>query len=276
MQFVFFTSFEIDSEENTLTVKVNPEFKYLINCLSNKFTLFELEEFVGLKSSYAKGCYRQLKRFRTTGWWKVTVERFKELLDVPKSYNNAEITRSVIKPIQKELTPLFKNLEIIVERDTHKRGKPVTGYIFKFDKEIIPIKNKELGTEAKPEEGNDKPNKKETGYKCPKCGQPLVELMNKQNNTIFWGHKDGWKKDAPCSAKYNSIAEINGYAETPDRDSNNEPNTENNVIEEENVEIPGSENNNEPNPKDKDVSEEEAAAVRECISQLMEEKGVKY
>ena len=51
--FVLFTRYRIVKEEQTVTIKVNEEFKYLLNNLVKKFTQFELEEFIHLKSNYS-------------------------------------------------------------------------------------------------------------------------------------------------------------------------------------------------------------------------------
>ena len=207
IQFALFPYFEIDKDTYTLTVEVNSKFAYLLNSLSNNFTRFELEEFVNLKSSYSKACYRQLKRFRHTGWWKVSVSDFRTLLDIPTSYNNAEVTRKVLKPIETELTPLFKNLTIDIIRDEHKRGKPIKAYHFYWDEEVR--YNDTLSFD--PAEPPSEPTTKSSGFICPECGSPLVEKMI--NGSNCWCHVDGWKKDAPCKMIYNSVAEIEGYKE---------------------------------------------------------------
>ncbi|WP_062325187.1 hypothetical protein [Holzapfeliella floricola] len=39
-------------------------------------------------------------------------DEFRELLDIPKSYSNAEVTRTVLKTIQKNLDEFFEDLTI--------------------------------------------------------------------------------------------------------------------------------------------------------------------
>ncbi len=43
--------------------------------------------------------------------WKVSLEDFRRLLDVPKSYRPSEINKYVLKPIEEELGPLL-NLKV--------------------------------------------------------------------------------------------------------------------------------------------------------------------
>jgi putative replication protein rep len=59
--FVLFTRYRIIKEEQTVSIKVNEEFAFLLNNLVKRFTQFELEEFINLKSNYSKEIYRRLK-----------------------------------------------------------------------------------------------------------------------------------------------------------------------------------------------------------------------
>lgn len=210
VQFVLFTKFEIDSNRETLTVRVNDEFAFLLNDLGKEFTRFELDEFVHIKSSYAKECYRRLKQFRTTGEWIVKIDEFRKLLDVPDSYKMCDIDRWVLKPIEKELSPLFNNFKITkIKKRGRGRGGVVDRLEFRFDKEIIPRSD---------EEDNEKYiDPKSIGRNCPQCGKPLFELFH--NGSVFYGHYFHLQGEE-CKAKFNTIAEIDGIDETPTRKIN--------------------------------------------------------
>lgn len=205
VRFVLFTEFTIDKTNRKLEVKVNEKFSYILNELTSNFTRFELEEFVQLKSSYAKACYRQLKRYRDTGFWSVSIDKFRRILDVPKSYRSSELNAQVLKPIREELCHYFKHL-VVEPKYEKKRGCPLKGYEFHFDPE----------PKWEPLE-LDHPKKeyKETCFICPECGQPLVEKV--VNGSNCWCHIDGYKNDATCRRIFNSVAEIEGYKETPER-----------------------------------------------------------
>ena len=133
-QFVLFTKFVIDPDEKIITAKVNEEYKYILNEVTRNFTRFELQEFISLDSKYSKTLYRLLKQYRTTGVYVISLEEFKRLVSVPKSYTNMRIYDKIIKPCVKTLTRYFDNLSCEVQYEA-KRGRPVKGYKFTFTPE---------------------------------------------------------------------------------------------------------------------------------------------
>lgn len=140
VQFTLFSGFETDWKTAKLLVAVNPRFSFLLNDLTSQFTRFELAEFTALKSSYAKETYRRLKQYRQTGIWKVSIEEFRRLLDVPESYQTRDLNKRVLKPIQDELGPL---LNLVVHKKFHKKGigrggRSLVGLEFEFDPERVP------------------------------------------------------------------------------------------------------------------------------------------
>lgn len=138
IKFVLFTRYIIDKNEDTVTIKVNDDFSFILNELTSNFTRFELAEFTGLNSSYSKTMYRLLKQFRTTGYYKVSIDEFKHLFDVPKSYQMTNIDKRILVPIQKELEKHFNNLR--VNKIKAKKGNKIAYLEFIFDKEQIPVK----------------------------------------------------------------------------------------------------------------------------------------
>ena len=134
IQFALFNAFITSKVKKTLTVSVNSRFEFLLNDLVSNFTRFELEEFVAIKNIYAKECYRRLKQFKSTGYWKVSIERFREVLDVPESYRTCHVNDKVLRPIQKELSLYFGNLSI-VKIKSEEAGNPITHLEFFFDNE---------------------------------------------------------------------------------------------------------------------------------------------
>ena len=133
IQFTFFSAFETNPNKQTLLVQVNSRFHFLLNQLSSNFTRFELEEFVNISSSYAKECYRRLKQYKSTGKWKVHIDEFRRLLDIPDTYRMCDIDKWVLKPIEKELTPLFKNFRMQkIKTKGRGRGGVVSFIDFRF------------------------------------------------------------------------------------------------------------------------------------------------
>lgn len=138
VRFVLFTRYAIDLDKQLISIRVNSEFRFVLNELSSNFTRFELEEFTGLKSSYTKEFYRRMKQFRSTGCWKVSLEEFKRLLDIPGGYLIRHIDAKVFVPIMAELSEKY-HLEIKKLYEKHGRGRPrVSGFEFTFDKSPLP------------------------------------------------------------------------------------------------------------------------------------------
>lgn len=136
VSFVLFTKYEVDKDNQTIAVKVNTEFKDLINQMTGNFTKFELQQFTELKSSYSKTAYRLLKQYRSTGTARFNLDEFRRLLDIPDSYKISDIDKRVLRPIQNELSLTFNGLKIT----KHKKGRRVVALEFNFKKETLPKK----------------------------------------------------------------------------------------------------------------------------------------
>lgn len=122
-KFVFFTKYSVNIETSTVTIAVNKEFAPLINELTGNFTKFELEEITEITSSYSKACYRLLKQYRKTGYYKVHIDKLRSLLDVPSSYTSNNFTNLILKPVKKDLSPYFNKLKINRVRDKYDKRK---------------------------------------------------------------------------------------------------------------------------------------------------------
>lgn len=132
--FVLFTSYEIDLDKETVKIKTNSDFEYILNELSKEFTRFELEEFTNLRSSYSKTAYRLLKQFRTTGYRIFEIDEFRDLLCIPPSYKMFNINQKILTPIESELSSIFRNFAINkIKKNT--RGNKVTHIEFTFKAE---------------------------------------------------------------------------------------------------------------------------------------------
>ena len=129
-KFVLFTGYRIDENNQTVDISVNPELAYIINELSSEFTKFELQEFTGIRSSYAKTMYRLLKQYRSTGFYKVKIEDFREILSIPNSYQMSDIDKQVLKPIKNELSEFFDSLKI--KKIKARKGNRIAMIVFRF------------------------------------------------------------------------------------------------------------------------------------------------
>lgn len=133
--FTLFDEFTIDTAEETITITIKEKYFYILNGLTANFTRFELKEFVTLKSSYSKGIYRLLKQFRSTGFYEVSIENFRYLLDIPKSYRMSDINKTVLTPAISELSSIFPDLqcEKVKRAVAGNRGVSVVKLIFSFN-----------------------------------------------------------------------------------------------------------------------------------------------
>lgn len=128
-RFVLFTDFDLNITDQYVDITVNTKLEYFLNELTSNFTRFELEEFTKLNSSYAKTMYRLLKQYKSTGFYTVSIEEFRRILDIPQSYRMSEINKWVLSPIKKELCPLFNRFEI---EKIKKKGNKISQLNFNF------------------------------------------------------------------------------------------------------------------------------------------------
>jgi len=151
-RFVLFTKFDINGDTQRVKISVNKEFDFLLNDFE-MFTKFELREFTEINSSYAKTIYRKLKQFKNTGFYTVSIEEFKRLLDIPDSYRMYDIDRRILQKSMEELKPLFKSLSY--KKEKAKKGNKIERISFIFEEnkqDYVPLydwlKNEEIETHA--------------------------------------------------------------------------------------------------------------------------------
>lgn len=206
--FPTFETVDMKTKDPKLEIAVHEDYAYIINIdpeflpdktwslLNAGYTSFELAQHNALKSSYSKNAFRQLKRFKRTGWWEVSIEEFRRLMDIPEKYRMSDIRKRVIGPIKEELPQYFENLSI-KEKKGGATGRQVLSLKFRFkpqlDKGIW--HDDEIYGELREE------------YSCPACGKPLYAIIKKSGD-VFYGHKGGWKADAPCRQTFGSLKEI--------------------------------------------------------------------
>lgn len=138
-KFVLFDKYKIKKSDNTITIRTSETFKFLLNKLDeiNKFTQFELREFVKMKSRYSKMLYRIIKQYRKSTWKTMSVDELKMALDIPESYNAGNITQKVIKPIENELPNYIKGFKVIPIKGKGKDKRKIVSYRFEFEKDSI-------------------------------------------------------------------------------------------------------------------------------------------
>lgn len=155
-EWVLFTGFHISQKHKFVDISVNPEKKYILNDLSN-WTRFSLQEFNKLKSSYTKTIFRLCKQWRTYGGLYLNVKKFRDQLNIPKSYKTNDINRRILKPAKKELKKIWPEFDYDSQL-SKKRGHRLVGYWFIWTKEAR--------------------NKKD-----------ILNVSNKDNFAFIWEHK---------------------------------------------------------------------------------------
>lgn len=128
--FVLFTGFEINITKKYVEVSINPELAPIINGLTTEFSKFELSAFTSIRSTYSKTLFRLLIQYQSTGYYIVSIEDFRELLNIPEYYKMGNIDQTVLKPSLKELNNYFENLEIT--KIKAKKGNKIAKLEFTF------------------------------------------------------------------------------------------------------------------------------------------------
>lgn len=202
VRFVLFTGYTVDKEKKEISIRVNHDYAYVLNDLSSNFTIFELQEFNTLASSYSKNMFRLLKQFKSTGHYTVSVDEFRRLLDIPEYYTMKRITDKILSVILKELSSYFVDLKVT----KIKEGRTIKTLDFRFKPQHY-TDNQVMTIDITANNSNEslvKENRKED-ILCPKCGKPLVLLYNKNGDT-FWGHADYLVNT--CKETYSTKEEI--------------------------------------------------------------------
>lgn len=128
VQFVLFPTFRVNKDSKTLIVRVNKDFSYLLNNLSNNFNWYQLNDFTSLKSKYSKLLYKELMLFKDTGYRIFKIEDFRKKLDIPEKYRMTHINEYVLNPIKEDLKQIFSKFEIV----KIKNGRDITQIRFNF------------------------------------------------------------------------------------------------------------------------------------------------
>ncbi len=130
---VFFYDFDADLEENKMTIKVNPEYAYILNGIVDYYTQFSFKEFQALKSKYSKLLLPKLCQWQGVKKLEIEKEEMFEILGVPESYKKdiSNFNKKVIKPIKEELPKVFYNLKIkTIKKSTRNIKNEIKSYLF--------------------------------------------------------------------------------------------------------------------------------------------------
>lgn len=131
---ILFPTFEVDPDIGKVKIRVNPDYKYLLNHLQAPYTIQALIEYSELKSGYSQLMYSLLKCWNKAKKLKISLEDFRKELGVPESYSISVIDKRVLAPIMKELPKIFEGLKV----EKIKTGRTVSGFLFTWsDKKVV-------------------------------------------------------------------------------------------------------------------------------------------
>lgn len=196
VDFVLFPTFEIDPNKKVLKVAVNSKFSYILNEITKNFTVFELQEFSSLKSTYSKNLFRFLKQYKSTGVYRVSVEEFRRLMDIPESYDMRKIGSYVFSNINKELPLYFEDFKI----HKIKEGRLIKYFEFTFKPQVSDTTGKVIDVEPEQES----PVQEAEIILCPHCHKELQYICS--SGHCFYGHKD--YKTAACHKTFSTLEDV--------------------------------------------------------------------
>lgn len=194
---VLFPRFTADLKTEKIHVKLNSDFSTYLYDIPEKigFSLYELKQFVYLKSKYSKTLFRFLMQ-NFSGKWTIGIDDLRNIMGFPKSYAPGKIIKYVQEILPElESTGYFSDVEMDYTT-YHKQGRPIKDVIFtyKINKEKAleaqgqttldyePVKEKKTIMENNIIQHDDglptmgKPIEKviETDKKCPYCGSKVI------------------------------------------------------------------------------------------------------
>lgn len=108
------------------TVHVQP---YLVH-LNQRFTTYALKRIADLTSTHSIRLFELLQQFRNTGFYKVGVAEFRELLELGPSYERYSNLK--LKVIDPAIAELREKSGLLVELKTEKKGRAINRLTFTF------------------------------------------------------------------------------------------------------------------------------------------------
>ena len=109
---ILFTRYEVNEKKQKVVFCVNPEILEDLKQITNDFNYADLQFFLSIPSSYAKTTYLLSKEMEKSNIYTISMQSFKKLLDIPKSYKMSDIDKKVFYPIKKDLEDYFNSFTI--------------------------------------------------------------------------------------------------------------------------------------------------------------------
>lgn len=120
---------EYHEKEAWAEISFSPDMTPHLFMLNERFVRYRLEYAQGLRSIYSSNLLRLLMTQKDTGFKTITIEDFRQAMDVPASYRYADIKRYCITAPVKELND---KADIHIEWGETKKGRAVSSLQFHF------------------------------------------------------------------------------------------------------------------------------------------------
>jgi plasmid replication initiation protein len=116
-------------KEGWAEISFSPDLTRHIFMLGERFVRYRLEYARGLRSLYSSTLLRLLMTQKDTGFKTITLEDFRQQMEVPESYKYADIKRyAILKPVAE----LNEKADMQIEWKETKRGRSVHSLQFTF------------------------------------------------------------------------------------------------------------------------------------------------
>lgn len=125
--------FYINMDYNVLIIEVSESIKSLFTLESKKFTTENISTFNLLKSKYAKRLYRLLIIYGEENVCNLSINIFKEAMNIPLNYTFSDINKRVLNPALAELREHLNNLAV----DKVKEGRSIVSLRFRWNTNTI-------------------------------------------------------------------------------------------------------------------------------------------
>lgn len=106
-----FSSYSL-TDRSTAEITLSSQLTQKMITGKTKYTILELDEYVKLKNKYSKELYRLLRQFRHTGLLRISKENLKKTLSVPRTYDEYEFIRKIVRPAIVDNDKYFNKLKI--------------------------------------------------------------------------------------------------------------------------------------------------------------------
>jgi plasmid replication initiation protein len=131
LQVGILASAEYNASTRMLELELSSKMEKFLFDLKENFTIYYLETALQLSSKFSKRIYQMLSQFRSTGFYKTTIQKLKEQLGVTESYAKfSAFEKYVLKKAQEEL----EETDMRFTYSLKKEGRSYKWIVFNFNK----------------------------------------------------------------------------------------------------------------------------------------------